>query len=319
MSFINRILNTGVKQGWCAVEAVPEGLYGVSVQAPEPGSAKPQVLACCHLAGAPLDAESLVNLATQLDAKSTPWTVPLDRKAYSILVVEQPAVRADEMEQSIRWAIGTMIDFPINDASVAWMKIPTEKLLPNRAPHVYAVATRRELVDGYRQAFKQAKLPLKAVDVQETAHRNIAAMLANTGEGIALLSVGKRGVQFTITFQGELYLDRHVEELVFGNEVEESVLDRARERVVLQVQRSLDFVGRTLPFIDINRVVLAPMPDAELMRQRIAENLPVAVETLDLGVIFDLSRTPQLQQEENQADYFVALGAALRYNTSASA
>ncbi|MDP1527218.1 MAG: pilus assembly protein PilM [Rhodocyclaceae bacterium] len=314
MSFINRILKPGGKQGWCAVEASPDGLFGVSVAAPAQPGGKPVVVACAHVADTPLDAQSLTSLATAMDVEGATWTVPLDRKSYSILVVEEPAVRADEMEQSVRWAISTMIDFPINDAAVSWMRIPTDKLLPNRPPHIYVVATRRELVEQHRQIFKQAKLHLGAIDVQETAHRNMAALLAKSGEGVAMLSVGKRGVQFTITFQGELYLDRNVDEMVFGNGADDdAVLDRARERVVLQVQRSLDFVGRTLPFIDIGRVVLAPMPGETQLLERIAENLPVAVEALNLGSIFDLSRTPTLLGEASQAGYFVALGSALRF------
>lgn len=318
MSFIDRILKPGRKSGWASVEATADGLFGVSVAVPSEPGGKPRVLACNTVANAALDAESLTRLAGGGAFAGHAWTVPIDRKTYNILVIEEPAVRPDEMEQSIRWAISTMIDYPVADACVSWMRIPTDKLLPNRAPHIYVVATRRDVVDLHRHAFKQAKLHLGAIDVQETAHRNIAALVAKPGEGVALLSVGKRGVQFTVTFQGELYLDRHVDELVFGNGSDEAVLERARERVVLQVQRSLDFIGRTLPFIDITRVALAPMPGETQLRERIAENLPVPVDSIDLASVFDLSHTPQLRVEEEQANYFVALGAALRFMSDAA-
>ena len=313
MSILNRILKPGGQVGWTAVDASPDGLFGVSVLAPLELGGKPSVVGCGAVADASLDVQSLTQLAKTLSVADCQWMVALDRKAYNILVIEEPAVRQDEMAQSVRWAISTIIDYPVTDSSVAWMKIPTEKLLQNGPPHLYVVATQNEIVAAHREAFKQAKLPLRAIDVQETAHRNLAALVAKPGEGVVLLSIGKRGMQLTVTFQGELYLDRHVDEAIFGSAADESVLERARERVVLQVQRSLDFISRTLPFIDINRVVLAPMPGESNLRGQIAENLPVPVESLDLGKVFDFSRTPQLSSEENQANYLVALGAALRF------
>lgn len=314
MSLLNRILKHGGKVGWVAVDATPEGLFGVSVMAPQVAGDKPGVVGCGAVAGAALDAQSLISLAKSVSAADFPWTVPLVQKTYNILVVEEPAVRPEEMEESVRWAVTTLIDYPIADAYVSWMRIPTQKLQPNRPPHMYAVVARHETVDAYRDVFKQAKLPLRAVDVRETAHRNIAAMVAKQGEGVVMVSVGRHGVQLTVTFQGELYLDRYIDETVFSSDAgDDTSAERARERVVLQVQRSLDFVSRTLPFIDINRVVLAPMPAESNLREKFAENLPVPVESIDLGTVFDFSRTPQLSREENQASYFVALGAALRF------
>lgn len=313
MALFDRILKPGGKLGWTAVNVAPDGLFGVSVVPPTEMGGKPSVAKCGAVAGAALDVESLTRLADSIGVSGCPWVVPLDRKAYKILVIEEPSVRADEMEQSVRWAISTMIDYPIADAQVAWMKIPTAKLLPNRPAHIYAVATRSDVVAAHRQTFKQAKLMLGAIDIQETAQRNIAVLLANPGEGLAMLSVGKRGVQLTITFEGEMYLDRHIDENLFGDDIDESSKERARERVVLQVQRSLDFVNRTLPFMDIQRLLLAPMPGEAELRDQIAQNMSVPVESIDLGKVLDVSRAPQLLSKEGQADYFVALGAALRF------
>lgn len=313
MALLDKILKPGGKLGWAGVDAAPDGLFGASVLPPAEMGGKPVVAGCSAVEGAALDAQSLPRLAESMAANGCSWVVPLDRKAYKILVIEEPAVRQDEMEQSVRWAISNMIDYPIADANVSWMKIPTSKLLPNRPPHIYVVATRSETVAAHVQAFKLAKLPLRAIDIQETAQRNIASLVAKPGEGLALLAAGKRGVQLTITFDGELYLDRHIDENLFGESVDQAARERARERVVLQVQRSLDFINRTLPFMDIQRLVLAPMPEESELRNQIAENLAVAVEQLDLSKVLDISRAPQLQQMASQADYFVALGAALRF------
>ncbi|NJD36056.1 MAG: hypothetical protein FIA96_14700 [Betaproteobacteria bacterium] len=302
------------ESGWTAVGATADGLYGVTVLAPKLPTERPQVVRCGSVPGGLMNAESLAKLSRSISAPGCPWTVTLGRDAYKILVVAEPPVKADELDQSVRWAISTMIDYPVVDADVAWMKIPTQVSQPNRPPHLYVVATRHEHVVELSAAFKEARIPLQSIDIHETAHRNIAALVQRPGEGIALLALDKLGVQLTVTFQGELFLDRYVKETLFGSGIDDAARERASERVVLQVQRSLDFVGRTLPFIDLNCVMLAPIPDnSGFLHKYFAENLPVPVEDIDLAALFDLSRVPELSRQENQSGYFVALGAALRF------
>ena len=306
-------MHRGREAGWTAVSAAAEGLYGVSVLAPATPTGSPIVAACGFVNGGQMDAESLAKLSRTVSVPGCPWTATLNRDAYKILVVAEPPVKSDELDQSVRWAVSTMIDYPVVDADVAWMKIPTQASQPNRPPHLYVVTTRHQQVVDYTAAFKQAKIALQAVDVCETAHRNIAALVERPGEGVALLSLGMEGVQLTVTFQGELYLDRYVKELMFTTGIDDVARERASERVVLQVQRSLDFVSRTLPFIDLNRVMLAPMPDSPAVHRYFTESLPVPIEDIDLATVFDLSRVPELSRRDNQAGYFVALGAALRF------
>ena len=201
----------------------------------------------------------------------------------------------------------------VSEADIAWMKIPSHPSQPNRPSHLYVAAARHEQVALCTDMFKKAKLSLQAIDVRETAHRNIAALVERPSEGVALLSLGALGVQFTVTFQGELYLDRYVKETILDPDMDELARERASERVVLQVQRSLDFVSRSLPFIDLSRVLLAPMQSDPSLHTYFEQNLPVLVEDIDLTTAFDFSKTPDLLQTESQAGYFVALGAALRF------
>jgi MSHA biogenesis protein MshI len=87
---------------------------------------------------------------------------------------------------------------------------------------------------------------------------------------------------------------------------------RMFERITLQVQRSLDFVHRTLSFFNVGRILIAPLPAPIALREHLSQNIAEPVEVLDLASVFDFSLTPDLSQEESQARYFVALGAALR-------
>jgi MSHA biogenesis protein MshI len=300
--------------GWTSVVVETDGLYGVTVLVPDQFGGKPRVVKCAAMPGRQLNAETLAELSKKISVNGCPWTLSLGHKEYNILVIPEPSVQRTEFDQSVRWLISNMIDYPVEEASVAWMQIPTVELLPNRPANLYVLLAKNELIAGYEALFRKARISLQAIDVRETAQRNIAALAAKPGEGVGMLLIGKQGVQFTITFNGELYLDRFIQENLFASEFQD---DDARmqscERIALQIQRSLDFIGRTLAFIDVNRILMAPMPGNLNLGDSISKYLQVPVETFDLAAAFDFSAAPELARQENQALYFSALGGALRF------
>ena len=303
------------KTTWSAVIADTDAVRGVCVATAATGAiGKPRVLACASQPTTDLSGKTLSALAKSLNSSGNQWLYTLRRPDYKILVLPEPAVLPTEMEQSLRWALANQVDYPLDDAVVAWMKIPTTEQLPNRPTHVYVMVARRDAVAQTEQLFTDAGLALAAVDVHETAQRNIANLVGQPGEGVGLLRIGRDGVQFTVSFNGELYLDRFVEESLYGD----STLDpeseqRALERIALQVQRSLAFVERNMPFITLGRVLIAPLPRPMALGKTITEYLNLPVEALDLANYLDCSLVPELLQEKNQAIYFTALGAALRF------
>lgn len=300
--------------GWTAVDTAPDGrLVGVSVRPPRFGGDRPQVLRCGQSMNGRRGGEALADLARKLVVPASPWVLTLQRGDYQMLVVDEPPVPAAEMAHSLRWSLGTMVEYPVEEASIDWMRIPTEEFQPSRARRLYAVVAREALVNERAALFQKARLNLRAVDVRETALRNIAALLEQSGEGLGLLSMGPSGITATFSFQGELYLDRFIEqpmdELL---QADEPARQRFLERVALQVSRSVDFIGRNFSFMPVGRIVVAPMPAALPLLDYLAQSLAVRVEALDLAGSLDLTPVPELAQPEAQARYLIALGAALR-------
>ncbi len=280
---------------------------------PGENGAKPQVVKCGTMSEPQFGAGGLAQLAREIAVPQFRWTLPLARGDYKTVVLPEPAVRPAEMADSVRWSLATMLDYPVDEATVDWMSIPTLKHLPQRQPQLYAVVARNELLQQRAETFRQAKITLNAVDIRETAQRNIAALVEEPGEALGMVSVNAQGVQITFTFEGELYLDRFIEAaLATAVAGDDDSRTRMFERITLQVQRSLDFVRRTLSFMQVGRIVVAPLPAPIALREHLAQNIAEPVEMLDLASVFDFSRTPELAPEENQARYFVALGAALR-------
>ena len=301
-------------KGWSAVDVGPDGLLvGVSVRPGARAGDRPQVVKCAQVTGAALEEAALAGLARKISVAGFPWTVPLPRNDYRILVVAEPPVLAAEMDRSLRWTLGPMINIPIDEANVVWMNIPTAEFQPNRPRHLYAIVAQQSVIKQQAALFAQAKLALRAIDVRETAQRNIAALLEKKGEGLGLLSMDPQGVTLTFTFGGELYLDRFIElslaELLAADAPGQQ---KFFERITLQVSRSVDFINRNSSFMPVERIMLAPLPAQIGLHDYLSQNLSLRVEALDLASVFDLSRTPELALPENQSRYLMALGAALR-------
>ena len=300
---------------WTAVDMdmAREGrMLGTTVTAPRGATDKPRVLKCAQSTPVAMGVHALQELSDQL-GKPASWTLPLARGDYQMLVLPEPPVPEAEMEASLRWALTPMVEYPVEMASVAWMRIPTAELQPEQEKQVYAIVARQATLDEQAAPFNEAKLPLKAVDVRETALRNIGALLEKKGEGLGMLSFGPTGVTSTFTFKGELYLDRFIaqplDELVAMDEQRQQ---KFFERVAQQVYQSMELITRSHSFISIERIVIAPTPVPLAVARYLAGKLPVPVEQLDLAKVFDLSAVPELSKPENQARYLIALGAALR-------
>jgi MSHA biogenesis protein MshI len=297
-------------KGWTGFDAVDTGYCAVSVRNT---SGKPQVVRYAQSSGMAFGADAIRELGEKVGSAGFPCTLALARTDYQVLVVPEPAVLESEMQASLRWSLASMIDYPPDEANIAWMRIPTEEYQPGHEKQVYAIVARNSIVSPQAGWFEEAKLPLKTVDIRETSLRNIALLLEKKNEGMGLLSFGPNGVTATFTFNGELYLDRFIaqpmDEIVEGD-------DQRRlkffDRVAQQVYQSMELITRTHPFIGIERVVVGPTPVPMSLAQHLAGKLPVAVQLLDLSEILDLSATPELAKAENQARALVALGAALR-------
>lgn len=304
-------------RGWTGVDIAADGLFGVSVQPPAKVGGKPQVIKCGFMPASDtttdITADILSKLARKIAVAGYPISLPLNRSDYQILVMPEPPVKKDEMEQSIRWSLGSILEYPPEQANIEWITIPTKQHLPLRAVQIYIIVVRSSVIQQRAELFRQARQPLQAIEIRETAQRNIATLLERPGEGLALVVIGSRGVEITFTFEGELFLDRYIDipllaSLLSNEEERIKIFDR----ITLQLQRSIDLINRTLTFMSIGRIIIAPLPLSLAFYEHLTQNISVPVEMLNLESIFDLSLTPELMDEKNQTPYLSSLGAALR-------
>ena len=179
---------------------------------------------------------------------------------------------------------------------------------------MYAVIARNELVKRHIDRFQQAAIPLSVIDIAETAQRNIGILCeAKDAQGVALIYPAGTYSLLTVNFKGELYLARRIEmglEQLLGQD-DDGAREARLNRILMEVQRTLDVFERQYHFAPIGKLVVAPEPEDTGLRAYLAENLDLPVVSLDLSEIVDfadgLEPSPAVQSK-----HFHLVGAALR-------
>jgi len=308
-------------KGWTAVDGIDgPAVCAVSVRAAARGQ-RPMVQAVVEAEHAGTSAIDALRQAVSGTEKGLPIVVTLPRERYRLRVMPEPMVPVREMTNSLRWALSSESDNPLEDFNLAWMRIPTEASMPARPKQVYTVQTPSPWLAERMVAWREGGLRPKVVDIRETALRNIAGALERPGEGLVLVTPERDGVGMVFTHGGSLFMDRFIEQ----PEAELRAADaaarlRLHERIAVQLLRSVDVVARSFPFMPISRVIVAPPAEPTGLFEFLSAQLPLAVEPLDLSQVFDLSRAAALaEQPQLQSRCLVALGATLRHAREATA
>lgn len=297
-------------QPWVVADLQPLRMLTISVQPARPGE-RPLVLGASafEFEQFPADAAALSAFAQKQQLARQRWALLLPRDDYRLTVMPEPDVPAAELAASLRWQLSTTLDFPADDAAVDFVRIPTKEWQPERAPELYVVAARGAAVQAQAALFRAARLDLRAIDIRETAQRNVAMLLEREKELLVLVAFCEDEVRISFNWQRELYMDRLIAEPSVHDETPERRA-AALERIQLQVQRSLEAVRANYPFMQAARIVLAGAPEG--FRASLQVAVFDAVDELDPDSLFDLSRTPELHDMRTFMRHFHALGVALR-------
>ena len=251
--------------------------------------------------------------------KNTRCTTLMDVSDYQLLLVEAPDVDATELRAAIRWRIKDLIDFHIDDAVIDVVEIPGQDR--GRTRMMYVVAAKSSAVRARIDLIEDAGLGLAAIDIEEFALRNVAALADDSGRGICLLAFDANDGLILIVHGGELYLSRRIE--VGSQQLANAALQADPEtgdygaeltalldQVTLELQRSLDYYDSHFPLPPVQTVLVAPSaPALPFVAQYLRANLSVSAEQLDLMRLFPGADLPDA---DAQARYLRAIGAALR-------
>ncbi len=227
---------------------------------------------------------------------------------YQLLLVEAPNVPPVELKSAIRWSIKDMLDYHVDDATIDVLDIPPDAARGGRNHSMYAVAAKNALIEGRIKQFEAARIPLRVIDIPETAQRNIGALYEEPQRGLALLYPSEEASLLTVTYGQELFLARRID---VGLSELQSSGEEALNRLVLELQRTLDLFDRQFPQVPVTKLLLAPLPEEHGLEEALRQNVGIEVEQIDMGdhLTFEGSEPPDLA---TQWRLFHLFGASLR-------
>lgn len=290
------------------------------------GTLRPEIERCETYRKGGSETAILTRLRRQLQLDRRRCVTLLKSGEYQIIQVEAPNVLPEEMKNAVRWRIRDMIDFPVDEATVDVVTIPGTEDATGRAGQLFAVAARNQVIAAAVKPFNDADIVLEVVDIPEFAQRNVARCLEPEGRGVALLSLSERGGLLTVTCGGELYQHRRIEVTLASlrgaaPEAASAELqlesEGPYERLVLELQRSLDHFERQFPRVALAKLVVTPVPGADRLRAFLVDRLDLRVELLRLSEVMDFPSVTDLHEPERQAQCLHAIGAALRVEGNA--
>lgn len=260
------------------------------------------------------DDDSVKSMSANLSMANLHCSLLLAQNEYQLFQIEKPNVPANELKQAISWKLKDMIDYPIEQATIDVIDIPSDPNNANRQSYVYAVAAKNELIGSYMtRLIDYSGSGLEVIDIPELAQRNVAAYLEQEGRGLAMLSINSSGGLLTFTSGGELYHARQIE--IDTKQMHSEDSERKSnifERLSLEVQRSLDNFERQFPYITISRLVLAPFMDREDFYDYLKTYLYLPIDRFDLTEVFTFEDQANIGDLAMQASLLPVLGAALR-------
>ena len=300
--------------GGVALASVDFGPERRSRDAQEAGTKRKPVLESCHYrayAGAASPAEVLQQLSAEYDLAHARCTTLLAGDQYKLLLTETPEVNDDELASTLRWSIKDLVDTPVEELTIETFKAPDTA----NSAMTYVVAARNTAIRELVQQLTVTELALQIIDIEELAQRNIAALLDEDEEGVALLRLSQGSGLITISRQGELYFSR---KLAVGAEAvhEQDGSFGAFDGLILDLQRALDYYERQFRQTPIRHIYIAALPeDNPAFNQAIADNVGITPKNLDLQ---QLMHCRNGLPEDWQCRNFLAIGAALRVEEQAA-
>jgi MSHA biogenesis protein MshI len=257
--------------------------------------------------------EALQRLRRARRLKAYACTTLMATGEYSLSQLDAPNVPLTERKEAVRWALKGVVDYPVDRACIDVLEIPMDAGGTGRQASVFGVSAADGVVVARARPFAEAGVSLAAIDIPELAQRNVAALFEDENRGLAFLRLDESGGLLTLTFHGELIAARRVEvsavQLADGDPARRT---QAMERLVLDLQRSLDNFDRQYSFIPISKLVAAAYPPVEDLASGLAESLYVPVVPMDMAQVIDFHAVPELRDTHRQAMNLLLIGAALR-------
>lgn len=302
-----------VAPGIVAVSFLPDG-FAIAVTRYDEQN-RPRLLHCEFVTAAgPQIAAQLEVLVKEHGLDEYDCHILLAPEQYRSISIEYPAVNNEELKQAVRWKIADFLDFPADQAVIDFYPLPKSNRA-NTTPMLEVIASAHQTINSLIQICRQADLKIKIIDIQETSLRNLATLLLENQQGVALLHLQKDTGKVIIQKRGELYLSRKIgigyQHL--SNDYPPGEPDRLnleQDSLALDIQRSFDYVENFFDIPPITSLVAVLMPiDTYNIINFLNINHGITARAMDLSAIVE---GDSLLNDATQNICAPVIGASLR-------
>lgn len=241
----------------------------------------------------------------------------LQRSQYQCVAMDAPAdVPRPDWAAAVRWQLKDTVDFAVDSAAIDVLAVP-EGTSYRAQPQIIAVAAAAAQVRPLVEQGCDAGTPWQAIDITETALRNLGALVEPEGRAQALLHCQAGHATLVVSYGGELLSTRQLElALALPSDVDATdaaARTLAYDQAGLELQRTLDGIERAFGQVTLARLLITPMPGVQGLCDHLAPLLYVPVAPLNLAEVLDFSAVPALLTDAALLNrHLCAIGAALR-------
>lgn len=228
------------------------------------------------------------------------FSAVLANGSYHLVQTDAPEVAENELRAAIRWRLTDLVPFPLADAVVDVFDVPA-RARRGAAPSVYVVATQRSVVEDHALTMQRFGERYDVLDVPELCLRNLAALLPDADQGLAIVHIELQHAHIVVLRQGVIYLARQVE--LTGADAQQNT-----EAIVLELQRSLDYFESHHDQRPVRRTLVSVVGEALSQSELIAA---IGANAGPLDISDQLDRDPGTDAQTIHRN-LLAIGAALR-------
>lgn len=252
--------------------------------------------------------KTLTKLVKDMGLEDKQCSYVLNRKDYNLHLVEAPEVEASELRAAVRWKIKDLLDMKVEDAAIDVFQVPEDAYRGRQM--VYVVASLNSKIKSIVDTVTDSGLELAVIDIPELAMKNLTNCFVEDPHGAAFLDLRRNGSTMNITKDGDLYLSRRINTQLDPDVMSSPEWDSVKDRLSLEIQRSLDYYESQMGQSSINKIYLAQRQhDGGAMADTLREFLSAEVKILDLAE--NLKSEKELTTEIQQIG-MAAIGATLR-------
>lgn len=256
----------------------------------------------------------LMELVERFHLEQYDCTLVLSADDYRLITIEVPSVSEKEWMDAIRWKVADLIEFPIENAVIDYYLFP-KSLRANSKKRMEVVVTSQSAIQPLVDLCQQCNLQLTIIDIQDTSIRNLAMLLPENENGVAVLHMQKALGRIIIQQQNALYLSR---KLAIGYDrlgivdsfLSEEQVSMEQGGLALDVQRSLDYVESVYRLPPISGLAVIPLPEnTQGLLNFLSQNHGITARIMDLSTIVESN---VVLDDNTQSLCAPVIGATLR-------